>query len=473
MTDSTRPTRSNRSLNSAGSVNRRDFLKRSAATAAGVGFWIAGRGAWAQELASAPPSVSPNEKLNVGFVGVANRAQEDLNETAGTGMVNVVALCDVDDRFLAKAADKFPKAQTYADWRKLLEQKDIDAVVVGTPDHTHAVASAAALRLGKHVYCEKPLTHTVREARVVAELAMKHNRVTQMGTQIHAGGNYRRTVELVRSGAIGPVKEVHVWCNSIWSASQPPKVEQPVPEGLHYDLWVGPAPFRPYNKAYLPEIWRRYWNFGDGTLGDMACHYMDLPFWALGLRHPSKVRAEGPEVNPDCCPPGLIVHYDFPARQVSQAGGERSDTEGGELPPVRLTWYDGGKRPPQFADWGLNPKWASGVMFVGEKGNLFADYGQHRLFPEKDFADFKAPPTTIPDSVGHHKEWVLACLKNDPGATTCRFDYAGPLTEAVLLGNVAYRSGKELEWDAASLKATNAPGADEFLHYEYRKGWEL
>ena len=248
--------------------------------------------------------------------------------------------------------------------------------------------------------------------------------------------------------------------------------------GCSYDLWVGPAPFRPYNHAWLPETWRRYWNWGDGTLGDMACHYMDLPFWALDLRHPTKVRADGPEVSADCCPDWLTVQWEFPARRLpdDNAGGQAAGQDlgpAGELPPVKLTWYDGGKRPPQSKEWGLDQKWGNGVMFVGEKGKLFADYGRHHLLPEKDFADFKAPPRTIPDSIGHHKEWVTACLKNDPGATTCRFDYSGPLTEAVLLGNVAYRTGKELEWDAAALKATNAPAAEQFLHYEYRKGWEL
>ena len=373
--------------------------------------------------------------------------------------MNVVALCDVDENYLGAAAKRFPKAQTYSDFRRLLEKKEIDAVVVATPDHTHAVATAAALHLGKHVYCEKPLTHTVHEARFIAELANKQKRVTQMGTQIHAGSNYRRVVELVKAGAVGSIREVHVWCGKDWSADKAPTVEQPVPATLNYDLWVGPAPMHPYNKAYLPENWRRFWAYGDGTLGDMACHYSDLPFWALDLRHPTKVAAEGPEVNPDCCPHWLIVNWEFPAR--------------GDLPPVKLTWYDGNKRPPQFNDWGLDGKPGSGVMFVGEKGNLFADYEHYRLLPEKDFAGFTPPPKSIPDSIGHHKEWVTACLKNDPAATTCRFDYSGALSEAVLLGNVAYRTGKALEWDADNLKATNAPEADQYLHYEYRKGWEL
>ncbi|HZL35145.1 MAG TPA: Gfo/Idh/MocA family oxidoreductase [Tepidisphaeraceae bacterium] len=437
-------------------INRRDFVKGSAM--AGLGFWVAGRGAWAR--GEAPDVVSSaNEKLNVAFCGTANRAGNDLSDTFGTGLVNVVALSDIDDNYLGKAGEQFPKAKRFNDWRKMLEQKDIDAVVVGTPDHTHAVATAAALRLGKHVYCEKPLTHTIHEARTITELAAKYKRVTQMGTQIHAGNNYRRTVELVKANAIGPIREVHVWCSTQWSAAHAPTVAQPVPPNLHYDLWVGPAPFHPYNSAYLPASWRRYWAYGDGTLGDMACHYTDLPFWALDLRHPVRISAEGPPVSQTGCPQWMIVNWEYAAR--------------GEQPPVKLTWYDGGKRPPKFAQWGLNPNWASGVMFVGDHGLLFADYDRHHLFPEKDFKDYQPPRPNIPNSVGHHKEWVMACLKNDPSATTCRFDYSGPLTEAVLLGNVAFRTGKTLAWDARNLKIPNAPEAEQYLHYEYRKGWEL
>ena len=275
------------------SISRRNLIKGSAA--AGLGVWVAGRGAWADDNAAGGlPSVG---RLNVGFIGTAGRAGGDLHEAYGTNLVNVVALVDVDSTLLGKAATEFPKAKTYGDWRKMLEQKDIDAVVVGTPDHTHAVATAAALRLGKHVYCEKPLTHTVHEARTVTNLAAQYKRCTQMGTQIHAGSNYRRVVELVESGAIGPIGEVHVWCWSRWFGDHLP-VAQPVPANLDYDLWVGPAKFYPYSHDYVPFHWRRYWAYGDGTLGDMACHYTDLPFWALDLRHPTKITAEVPEVHP-------------------------------------------------------------------------------------------------------------------------------------------------------------------------------
>jgi predicted dehydrogenase len=439
----------------ARSINRRDFIKGTALT--GAGFWVAGRGAWAR--GEAPNSLSSQEKLNVGFIGTTNQAGYDLHQTVGTNLVNVVALCDVDDKYLGKVSQEFPKAKTYNDFRKLLEQKDIDAVVVATPDHIHAPAAAAALRLGKHVYCEKPLTHTVKEARVIQELTAKYKRVTQMGTQIHAGENYRRVVEIVKAGVLGPITEVHVWCGKDWGATEFPEKSDPVPSNIHYDLWVGPAPFHEYNKAFLPANWRRWVDYGDGTLGDMACHYADLPFWALDLGHPTKISAEGPPIVEGCWPRYLTVHYEFPAR--------------GELPPVKFSWYDGKDRPAQFSEWDKKARQGSGVMFIGSKGSMFADYGSHRLYPVENFKDFQPPPKTIPASVGHHKEWVLACMKNDPSATTCRFAYSGVLSEAVLLGNVAYRAGKTLEWDAANMKFTNAPEADKFLHYEYRKGWEL
>lgn len=399
---------------------------------------------------------SANDRLHVGVIGIAGQGSYDLNETAGAG-AEIVALCDVHESRpeVGKMRERFPKASFDADFRKLLDRKGLDAIVIATPDHTHAVATVAALQSGHHVYCEKPLTHTVHEARVVMETAAKNKRVTQMGTQIHAGGNYRRVVELVQSGAIGPVREVHVWCGKSWGGGDRPKDTPPVPAGLHYDLWVGPAPYRPYHPTYIPFNWRRWWDFGGGTLADMACHYMDLPFWALGLKHPTHVAAEGPPPNPETAAIALKVCYDFPAR--------------GEQPAVKLTWYDGGKRPPHFKE-GKLPQWGDGVLFVGSKGMLLADYGRHVLLPEKDFADYRRPRPFIPDSIGHHKEWVEACKT---GATTsCHFGYAGPLTETVLLGNVSYRLGKAFDWDAAKLHASE-PEAERFLRKEYRKGWTL
>jgi hypothetical protein len=311
-----------------------------------------------------------------------------------------------------------------------------------------------ALRLGKHVYCEKPLTHNVYEARRVAEAAAKAKTATQMGTQIHAAGNYRRVVEIIRSGAIGPVREVHTWAGRSWGGGDRPKEMPPVPSNLHWDLWLGPAPERPYHSTYLPANWRKWWDFGGGNLADMACHHMDLPFWALELRAPLTVEAEGPPLHPETCPLGLIVRYEFPSR--------------GDAPPVKLTWYDGDKIPPKIRELSTG---GGGNLFVGDRGLLWADYGSYKLYPEADFAGFKPPPPTIADSIGHHAEWLQACKTGGP--TTCSFDYSGALTEAVLLGNVAYRTGRKLAWDAASLKAADCPEADAFLRREYRKGWEL
>ena len=435
------------------SLSRRQFFQESALASAGV--WLAGT-----QLAAAtrrPPGsriLSPNDKLNVGMIGTANRAGANLQEVSSQ---NIVALCDVDEEFLAAASQKYPKAQVYTDFRRLIDQRDIDAIVIATPDHTHAVATVAALKSGRHVYCEKPLTHTVSEARIVAETAHNLKRVTQMGNQIHASNNYRRVVELIQSGAIGPVSEVHVWLDGVWELMKRPAEIIPVPSHLNYDLWLGPAPYRPYHPEYLPFKWRRWWDFGGGTLSDFGCHHIDLSHWALNLRHPITVEAEGPPVDSDCASPWLIVRYEYPSR--------------GDLPPVKLTWYQGGKRPPQFAQ-GLLPKWGgAGSLFVGTKGMLLADYGNHRLLPEKDFVGFTPPTPFIPDSIGHHNEWIAACKTEGP--TTCNFDYAGALTESVLLGNVAYRTGKKLEWDAKKLRATNCPEADDYLQHEYRRGWKI
>jgi predicted dehydrogenase len=426
-------------------LSRRRFLQTTAA--GGMTFW-GGR------LMADDKKVSANERVHVGIIGVAGQGEYDTNEVVKAGAA-VVALCDVDENRTGKARERFPEAKYYPDFRQLLDQKGLDAVVIATPDHTHAVATMAALRAGLNVYCEKPLTHCVHEARVVAETAAKQKRVTQMGTQIHAGSNYRRVVELVQSGAIGPVREVHVWCAKSWGGGDRPTTSPPMPAGLHYDLWLGPAPERPYHPDYLPFTWRRWWDFGGGTLADMACHHMDLPFWSLKLRHPTKISAEGPPPHPETAAKWLIVHYEFPARD--------------DLPPVKLTWYDGGKRPAAFAEKKL-PKWGDGSLFVGEKGMLLADYDKHKLWPEEQFAGFTPPNPFIPESIGHHREWLEAC-KNG-GLTTCNFNYAGALTEAVLLGNVSYRLGKPLTWDAKNLR-TNELEAERYLRHEYRRPWTL
>ena len=428
------------------SFHRRDFLKTTSLAGAAAAF-----GVWS-ELPAAE-SKSPNEKVSIGCIGTANQARFSIDNCANQ---NIVALCDIDDNFLNNAAKQFPQARTYNDFRKLLDAgKDIDAVIVATPDHIHAPASIWAMKLGKHVYCEKPLTHSVAEARLAAETAATQKVATQMGTQIHAGGNYRRVVEIIQSGAIGKVTDVHVWVGKGWGGGDRPKETPDVPKNLHWDLWLGPAPERPYHSTYLPANWRRWWDFGGGTLGDMACHFMDLPFWALGLRHPTTIEAEGPPVHPETCPLGLIVRYQFPARGENQ-------------PATKLTWYDGHMIPKEVAGHAVP---GAGVMFIGDKGQMFADYGGYRLLPEDQFKNFQPPPKSIVDSIGHHAEWLKACRDGSP--TTCNFDYSGALTESVLLGNVAYRTGKKIEWDAKTLTATNCPEAARLVRRDYRPGWTM
>ena len=288
-----------------------------------------------------------------------------------------------------------------------------------------------------------------------------------MGTQIHAGKNYRRVVELIQSGAIGSVSECHVWCPKNWANGKFVKTDKPVPAHLDWDLWLGPAPQRVWQPGIHPGDWRRFWEYGNGTLGDMGCHYMDLPFWALKLKYPTSVSAEGPGLDPDGTPDTLAVHWNYPAR--------------GEMPAVKVSWYDGNvkskmpaalfEKDAVLAKREKEKSFESGVLFIGEKGMLVADYDHYRLFPEEKFKDFQPPAPTIPDSIGHHNEWIAACKSSGP--TTCNFDYSGPLSEAILLGNVAFRVGQTLDWDAENLKARGCPAADPIIRREYRKGWEL
>jgi predicted dehydrogenase len=403
------------------------------------------------------PSLAANDKLQIGCVGVANRASENVSGVSGEA---VVALCDIDDTYLdrlAKPQARFPQARTYNDYREMIEQEagKIDALVVSTADHHHVPAAIRAVAKGMHVYCEKPLAHTVAEARLLTEAAAKAKVATQLGTQIHAGDNYRRVVEIIRSGAIGAVGEVHVWVGKGWGGGDRPEGGQEPPKTLHWDLWLGPAPVRPYVPGrYHPAQWRRWWDFGNGTLGDMGCHYMDLPFWALDLRYPVACEAEGPPVHEETCPLGLIVRYDFPAR--------------GDKPAVKLTWYDGNLTPREVAGRRVP---GSGVMFVGSEGEMFADYGSYKLFPQEKFAGFKPPAESIPKSIGHYAEWIKACREGTP--TTCHFGYSGPLSEAVLLGNVAYRAGRRIEWDGAAAQVANAPEANALVRKAYRSGWEV
>lgn len=430
-------------------LTRRQFLRRTTVAVLAAPFLASG---------FAARGASRNEKLDVGVIGVANQGNYNLTNVAHE---NIVALCDIDDNYLKAASEKFPRAQTYNDFRRMLDQKGIDAVVVATPDHCHAVAAVGALRSGRHVYCEKPLARTLSETRIITETARKENRVTQLGTQIHAGDNYRRVVELVQRGAVGPVKEAHVWVNSSYGGMELPTETPPVPANIHYDLWLGPVEPRPYSPEWVPFKWRNWWAFGGGSLADFGCHYMDLPFWALDLKYPLSAEVlDGPPVHPESTPPWLIVRYEFPARGV--------------LPPVRLTWYHGGRQPALLSEI-VSPdhigRWKSAVLFVGEKGMLLADYNRHQLLPEKDFAGFTRPAPFIRNSIGHHKEWTEAC-KNG-GNTTCPFAYSGPLTETALLGNVAFRSGKTLQWDPVQLRAPNCAEAERYIQHRYRAGWSI
>jgi len=435
-------------------INRRDFLHNMAWNGAGLIILLKSR---------LVRGTQANEKLNIAGIGVGGRGAANVN---GAASENIVALCDVDQKHAAQIFEQYPEAKRYKDFRRMLEEMHhkIDAVVVGTPDHTHAPAGVMAMKLGKHCYCEKPLTHSIYEARVMAEVAREKTLVTQMGTQIHAGSNYRRVVELVQMGAIGTVREAHVWLGANFSGpSKPTDISQPdapserpaVPDTLDWNLWLGPASHRPYHPAYAPFGWRYWWNFANGQLGDFFCHYCDLAFWALKLRHPISVQAEGP-VHPESAARWTIARQEYPAR--------------GDLPPVTLTWYSGGGYTT-FVKENNVPQWNNAVLFKGSNGMLIADYNQHQLLPEGKFAGFQPPDPFIPDSVGHHREWVEACKTGGP--TTCNFDYSGALTEAALLCNVALRTGKKLIWDAKNLKAIGCPEADAFIRREYREGWTL
>ncbi|MCP5516794.1 MAG: Gfo/Idh/MocA family oxidoreductase [Verrucomicrobiales bacterium] len=411
-----------------------------------------------------------NNKLNIGIIGAGGRGGANLQAVGGE---NIVALCDVAEDRLEAAGAKHPKARRYIDFRKLLDEaRDLDAVVVSTAEHTHAPATFWALKQGKHVYCEKPLSHSIEEARLIAGAAAEAKVATQMGTQIHATDNYRRVVELVQGGAIGPVREAHTWVARAWGWQTPAEAEangdivnvqdrpagsSPIPEGLHWDRFLGPAPERPFHNVYWPgPKWYRWWDFGSGTMSDMGSHINDLAFWALKLRAPRAIEAEGPPPHPEIAPASMLARYEYDAR--------------GDMPPVTMTWYQGTLKPPQFTE-GLIPKWGLGILFVGDKGMLLADYGRHLLLPEERFKDFQPPAPSIPPSPGHQAEWIEACKTGKP--TGSNFDYAGALTEANHLGNVAYRLGRRLEWDAAALKATNCPEADALIRKHYRRGWRL
>ena len=441
-------------------INRRQFLKRNLSTMAlgAIGF------------PAVVSSASPNSNLTIAVIGVGGRGGHNMGQMGGE---NIVALCDVNQHHLAVAKKKHPSANTYKDFREFYaDDQDYDAVVVSTTEHTHAFATLPALKRRKHGYCEKPLTRDVHEARIITEAAAKAGVATQMGTQIHAGDNYRRVVELIQSGAIGQVSEVHVWVSRAWGwqgkseaeahrdlvwSHERPAGKKPVPDHVDWDLWLGPAPWRPYHDIYFPgPKWYRWWDFGNGTMSDLGSHWNDLPFWALRLDAPTSVRAWGPPPHAEIAPASMAAEYDYPAR--------------GDRAAVKLTWHQGTHKPDVWKR-GEIPQWNSGVLFVGDEGMLLSDYGKHVLLPEGRFADFQRPTPWIPKSIGHHKEWIHACKTGAP--TTCHFGYAGPLTEANHLGNVAYRLGQRIEWNHAEMRMPNLEDDQRYLKRTYREGWDL
>jgi predicted dehydrogenase len=438
-------------------MKRRDFLKSGPVT--GAGLLLLGTRSLAAEGPPGEKKQAPSDKLNMAIVGVGGRGAGNMGGASGE---NIVALCDVNDNHIAEARKKHPNAKTYSDWRRMFDDaKDFDAVVCSTTDHTHALVNVAAMKLGKHVYCEKPLAHSVHEARVVRETYLKNKGkiATQQGTQIHAENNYRRAVEMIQWGAIGPVREAHVWCNRPGPCPKRPTEEKPVPEWLNWDLWLGPAPQRPYHPAYHSGGcmgWEQWWDYGNGCMGDMGSHLIDLAFWALDLKHPATVEAEGEPKSDDAYPNWLIGHWEHPATK--------------DRPAVALHWYDGVKRPPSPEGHDLN-KWGIGHLFVGDKGKLITDYGRLVLLPDYRSQEFLPARTRMAPSAGHYKEWLLGCKTGSP--TLCNFDYAGLLIENNLLATVAFRVGKKLEWDAENLKAKNAPEADPFIRRKYREGWTI
>ena len=362
---------------------RRQFIKR--ASAVSVGAWIAtGTPVWSE-------SRSANEKLDVGVIGANGRGRANLNAVGETE--NIVALCDVDESRLEESAADFSSSATYADYRQMLEEEKLDAVIVSTPDHTHAPAAIAAMQAGLHVYCEKPLAHSVYEARRMAEVAKQTGVVTQMGNQSHATDRLRRVVEIVRSGQLGPIHEVVCWSNKQFSGGDRPTETPPAPDSLDWDLWLGPADDRPYHPDYVPFTWRGWWDFGSGNFGDMGCHIIDAPCWGLELDYPTSILAAGPPPHDESSPTALVVRYDFPAR--------------GERPPVRLTWYDGSWAPPyEMIDDVELP--AQGALIMGEAGQLLFPHsrGDVVMFPQERFVDVDAPEPMFPRPPHHHAEWI-------------------------------------------------------------------
>ena len=434
-------------------------------------------------------ATSPNEKLNLAGIGIGGQGASDLSQMESE---NIVALCDVDKNHAGHTFKKYSKAKQFTDYRTMLdEMKEIDAIVVATPDHHHAFASMEGIKRGKHVYCEKPLTHSVWEARQLAMAARQAKVATQMGNQGQASEETRRLCELVWSGIIGQVREAHIWTDrpsrglfdEYWPQGVPrPKECPPVPSNLDWELWVGPAPMRPYNPIYLPFRWRGWWDFGTGALGDIGCHAMDPVFRALKLGAPSTVQGCSTRVNEDSFPLGSIVTYNFPARPAGvqqnncHITGLTGATAGDmEMGPCKLAWYDGGLRPPRPEGLPQGKQMGdNGRMLVGEKGFILGN----SVYPEALGKEAAQIAHSIERSAGHYREWIQACKGGKPAGAN--FDWAGPLAESVLLGNVALRvqlreelTLYKIQWDSASLKVSNLDDANKFVRRDYREGWRL
>jgi predicted dehydrogenase len=454
-----------------GGLTRREFLGTAAAAAAG--FMVVPR-----RVLGGPGYTAPSDRLNIGCVAVGGRGFADATAASTE---NVVALCDVDDSKMADflksdrhPADKkemYDKAHTYRDWRKMLDaEKDLNAITIATPDHNHAVIAMAAMKRNLHVFVEKPLTHTVKEARLLAEEGKRRNLVTQMGNQGHAQEGARLICEWIWDGAIGDVTEVHVWTNRpIWPQGiDAPKETPSVPPGLDWDIWIGPAPWRPYHPAYCPADWKGWWDFGSGALGDMGAHLIDQPFWALKLGHPLSVQASSSNFTKDTYPVAEIMTYRFPAR--------------GKMLPVTMVWYDGGLMPARpdlsyLEDGRMMGDENGGCLFVGSKGMIMCGtYGDGpRLLPESLMRDYKRPAKTIPRSPGIMEEW-FAAIKAGKKSTTDFAAYSGTLTEVMLLANIALRfkdTKVALRWDPVRMEFPNLPEANPFVHKTYRAGWSL
>jgi predicted dehydrogenase len=441
-------------------TTRRDFIATGAAI---LGFNIIPR-----HVLGAPGVPAPSEKLNIGCVGIGGQGGGVTRDLASFANVQIAALCDVEQKHEATMAKAYPGRPFYKDYREMLaNEKGLDAVMVGTPDHWHAPISLAAMRLGKHVYCEKPLAHTIEETRIMAKVAADMKVVTQMGNTGHASEGLRLTKEWIDAGAIGAVKEVQVWSDrpgKFWDSQGKPRPmeKMEVPATLDWDRWQGAAPAHDYHSLYMPRKWRGWFDYGCGALGDMMVHNADPAWYALDLGAPISVEAECSETNADSFPLWSIVTWHFAAK--------------GNRGPVKLTWYDGGKQPSPPPGFDPARKIGdNGIIFRGDNGSIIAPgwCGTPRIVPESQMQSFKLPPHSIARSVGHREEWVAACLAGKPEDARANFAYAAPYTEALLTGVLPIRLGKRIEWDSAAMKATNAPEADVLIRKTYRKGYEL